>query len=980
VNDSNQQLRLITPTYTYSIFWPSYPTRPTVKGYFPIKKEREKPKEEAPRKTPRRRTRSLPSFPRVSVKIEASSPEEAEAVAKELLEEFGGEYSTYSFGPALLEEGTYELKMYTHSSGEAEKLVSDIGEYAEKKKEEAQKKMQEEMEKAQKEASERAHKQFLIGLSEKVGGPVPDVAFELGTVPLIGPEYTPLIRVSYDKGAQDEYAYEQYLAGLSEKVGGPVPDVALDLGTVPLVGPRYASVLRAETREARRRAREYARKQALISLSQKLRTPLPDVIFDMDVFRGGKARVTPSRQVRPLWVGDFDKYLTSPAIRHRVRGATPSKDIYITRADSRGFEPVTVTVPGEVISSLEELGTPVAQPKKYESVSATIGAGDKPFFLQQMLIRAFNLENVPFTGTPREGWTDWERWKWAAREVGKDLLQGAIGVVTFPVDLPLLFIQREKIDWSQAVPGIMQSIKTGELGAEILGGLLFSAGVGALAGRAGAVARVGTKPRVGTVIKEGAAVSDDVTRSISTVGDNLARSMSQVSDDLVRGSFRRSLFTEEDVQWFEKALPDKWFPLYKKGPSVPKTRLTQLSVLKDIEMLEHPKFALPQKPTYVNFRWGDIAIQGGDVQMAIKVGKHQGRVIVTKGEIFVEGELWKHPNLVKKAMQELAIRDPAQWTNFRRAMTRISGRTVDLLKGKGSWKDLVGAKAKYIVRETAEEAKSPRIIDLTKVNFRKVGPVYITSPVEVSPTVPVVTALATFFAESGGLISPLQIPESILRSLHGERLRPDVTPLELSTMIKVEQEVTPRVKQAQISVVTPRFKQEVTPRTKFIQVQRFFPISKQAIELKPALREIQVTRPVYKTSLIQAQKTAIASAGGISALTALGFAGRFREMLKSQAISTTPPVPPRGGLGRGAPPFFPRTSILKGWMVPVGVELLGEVPRRRPKKVPKKVKKKAKPKKPKTGKPKKRKEAFVTKKMVARGLFPRNVFSIGLGR
>jgi len=958
--------RLITASQIYPISWPPHSTRPIIRKYFPIKKEREKPKEEVSRRTPRRRTRSLPSFPRVSVKIKASSPEEAEAVAKELLEEFGGEYSTYSFGPALLEEGTYELKMYTRSSGEAEKLVSDIGEYAEKKKEEARKKMQEEMEKAQKEVSERAHKQFLIGLSEKVGGPIPDVAFELGTVPLIGPEYTPLIRVSYDKGAQEEpyeYIYEQYLIGLSEKVGGPIPDVALDLGTVPLVGPKYASVLRAETREARRRAREYARKQALISLSQKLRTPLPDVIFDMDVFQGDKARVESSQQTIPPSDIMTEPDKTLPLITH----TTMTNQEFWKRAQSKGIlggivedvssflnkiwytgvgqqvahflygEPdvsryKVVSIQPGVLEAIEELGTPVVSTTKRPQLEEIGGAVVVP----------------------------------TATELGKAFGRGAVQGFFAVVDIPILVahltmdpeFRRQVVESVKQLPSQVAVNPFGSF-AEFAGSL-FGGMVGA---HATDIALTKLKGYIRT-------------RGLPEVLPEEIINKEVIEGKKVFAEYPEELLYKEPtvkVDYLNK-INQRVREIIESRAGIESSRgyLGLHATNKEFGKITQVQVGTSESPGLY------VAPEGSPyfLRLGVPAGEQASTSLRS---LFGKPRFLRSPTFI--AVQTEKVRLYPKW------IKNIFDYNKYVMQQWGSGKNIITFASTQLGKPEMESIISPGTILERISKGVRVEWMGVRVPVRVYKAVSGVTDDLLTATTVSGVSSSLGLTSvpwgsyaslgtlSFLVSHPVEDIEYEKTYVEAFKGINISEILEEPTEYNMVRygrVYEGPTKTEVKDMIKssFSEVAPEIPLSTISIiesnkpSITSTIESIKPEIPLSTISIIESVKTSEPFQPEIIKIeTREQIGDKFKKKPKKRK-----------------PPSSPRSFIPKVWMVPVGVELLGEVPRRRPKKAPKKAKKKIKPKKPKTGKPKKRKVTSVTKKMVARGLFPRNVFSIGLGR
>ena len=770
-------------------------------------------------------------MPYVEIEFEASSFEEAEKKAKEIMEKYEGQYVGYNLGPAWDEsgrrkEGYYELRLLTYTPKEAKTLLNDIQTDIE-----AQMEAQAEMQaKERARAQEVAFKQALLAYSLKHGTIVSDAGFakpSLGDIAIVRAEYEKQLAEQEEKREQ---VWKQALLGASMEHGVDVSEAGFAKPSQKEVATMRVDYLKQfeetgkEVNDVYKGYEEYYKEGKLPSIS--------------------------------------------PQARGRIHGVTPL--------------------------SMEE-GQELAR-KWYENIKEN---ENKIVTLSGAVYEKLGLENEPYVGSPTDRWA---RFKWAVKETMIDVSQGFIGFFTFPVDITLLAMQKEKlkgVSWEAVKEGLWQSIKTGELGAEITGGLLAGGFVSALRGVAMSGARGVTKG-LNDALKGGvddistrlASSTDDLAKKSISLSDDLAKRTTQVGDDFVNRAtqFRRTLFTEEDVAWFKKRTPDTWFTLYKTKSEVPqKTQLTQLSVYMEREFLKSPKFVVPKKPSYVWFKKRGVEIIGDETKLHISVGDVKGTIWTTKNEFMVEGKLWEHPELVKKALQTIAVEDAEQWARLRRAMLYMSARAKNTFRGKGlMW----GAKAKVIMKEVPKE-EPVKVIDLTKASFRKMGPVYLSAPVDTQSTYATLRAINEFMSQSSSLVPPALLPESVQRNLEkGMSIRSDITN---------------EINQKQANIIIPS--------TQVRWINRQASIAPPKLNVKPII--IEVPRFKQRQFEVQAQNIEARLSQRMAATPKLGF--RTVDTIgvlttPTLAITTLPMLRAKGFLKTTTKPKpFSSSSVKSSW-------------------------------------------------------------------
>jgi len=171
------------------------------------------------------------------------------------------------------------------------------------------------------------------------------------------------------------------------------------------------------------------------------------------------------------------------------------------------------------------------------------------------IYKKLGIENEPYTGSPEDRWA---RLQWATSETLKDVAQGAIGAVTFPVDIALLLVQREKfkdITWEDIKMALWESAKTGELGAEITGGILVGGAISAVRGAVSGGSKSITSS-LDDIVRKGASNLDDIADDVAKAGvknniDDVVKKVTGVSDDIVKGHaddlLERGITREEDL-------------------------------------------------------------------------------------------------------------------------------------------------------------------------------------------------------------------------------------------------------------------------------------------------------------------------------------------------------------------------------------------------------------------------------------------------
>lgn len=399
-------------------------------------------------------------------------------------------------------------------------------------------------------------------------------------------------------------------------------------------------------------AREEAFNRALRGIAQKTGMPVSDtglyVIPPVVTWQSQQSQQPQAESEGKYDFTGYEEYYRGLYEMNRILNQSSEEQSkppgYHSR--TRGITPLTP----EEVRELVEKGKKTAE--EYE---------DKIWTLSGWIYEKTGLVNEPYQGEAKEDvWTDWARWKWTLKQSAIDLAQGGIGFFTAPVDIPLILAQREKIDWSQAKEGIIQSLKTGELGLEILGGVLASAGTSALINAVNA--------GVGTVSRTSANVMDDLAKQGAGKVDDVLKAGGTKADDVL------------------KAGGGKVDDVLKAGGSTD-------DVVKNIADDLTPD---------IRVDLGDIKVEGTEGYLRIDVRGTRG-VIDAKGGVFsIEGELWKKPDLLREAFMRLKMETPEEALKLQK-FYGINKKTIenleklmkstgdDVLKAGGSTDDVAKA-------------------------------------------------------------------------------------------------------------------------------------------------------------------------------------------------------------------------------------------------------------------------------------------------
>jgi len=307
------------------------------------------------------------------------------------------------------------------------------------------------------------------------------------------------------------------------------------------------------------------------------------------------------------------------ANKHSLTG-TP-----ITDEEPNILEPSNVFVTQTDLMTGTKLNPDVKLPEKtHDSFETASGA----------IIKALHLENKPYTGDGKEEPVELEwitptgehvkrtidenkldKEAWWVKERAKDVAQGAIATVIFPSDVMMLAINRDKLkglSLDKVKTTLLESAKTGELEAELLGGLLVGGAVNAIV-KKGVVEGTteAVTNSVDDVVKAGAGTTDDIMKNL---------------DDLMKSSAKSN--TDDMLKFTVKGPQEQTVPIGAKTSK------------------------------YINLDLGDIKIQGDKNYLRIEAGGKRGEIFNKGGILDIRGELWKDKDLLKTIDQKLALHAP----------------------------------------------------------------------------------------------------------------------------------------------------------------------------------------------------------------------------------------------------------------------------------------------------------------------------------